>query len=119
MSLNCKSCFAYIYPEEEDYAKRNPPEDTRKYNPLAIISLILGITGVIVCVCYPMGFLDSIGAIITGVKAKNKILGNEKNQRGEKMAQLGIILGIIGLVGSITMAVMDYVWKITSLYGTG
>ncbi|MEQ8168314.1 MAG: DUF4190 domain-containing protein [Candidatus Eremiobacterota bacterium] len=115
--MNCTSCFAYIYPEEEEYKRQNPPEDTRKYNPLSIVSLVLGIAGIVVCICYPLGILDSIGAIITGIMAKKNILTN--NQKGEKPAQLGIILGIIGLAGSITMAVIDGVWKITSLYGTG
>ncbi len=117
LSLNCTSCFAYIYPEEEEYKRLNPPEDTRKYNPLSIVSLILGITGIVVCICYPLGILDSIGAIITGTMAKKYLLNN--NQKGEKLATAAIILGIIGLAGSITMAVIDGVWKITSLYGTG
>jgi len=117
LSLNCKSCFSYIYPEDEEYAKLNPPEDKRKYHPLSIVSLIMGITGIVVCICYPMGIIDSIGAIITGIMAKKNI--STDNQKGEKLAHLGIILGIIGLAGSITMAIIDAVWKITSLYGTG
>jgi hypothetical protein len=50
--LNCTSCFAYIYPEEEEYKRLNPPEEQENIIPLSIVSLILGITGIVVCICY-------------------------------------------------------------------
>jgi len=117
LSLNCTSCFAYIYPEEKEAAKLIKPEDTRKYNPLSILSFILGIIGIMVCLCYPMSIINSIIAIILGIMARKKILKDGKKQKGERLALWSIICGSLALLGSISIAIVDYMWKITSLYG--
>lgn len=111
-SLTCSKCFAYIYPEEEEAAKLMVPEDIRPYNSQAIISLMLGITGVLVCICYPLAIVDSILAIVTGYRAKKFLSVPSAPQKGAKLALWGIILGSLGLTGSIIVAVADLIWKI-------
>ena len=115
LELTCPKCFAYVYPEEEEALKLVKPEDNRPYNPLAITSLVLGVVGLLVCICYPLGIIDSIGAIILGYKAR-QALSKNNTRKGENLALWGIISGITGLAGSIAFAVLDAIWKISSLY---
>jgi len=70
-------------------------------NPLAIVSLILGIF----C-CFPF----SIGAIITGVIAQNQINASNGMQRGRELATAGIVLGVLGIL-------MGIAWSLISVLG--
>lgn len=62
-------------------------------NQLAVISLVLGV----VC-CIPFA---SIGAIVTGVMARNQIAASNGVQRGGEYALVGIVLGALSLVSTI------------------
>jgi len=116
LALTCDNCYAYIYPEEEEYEKiiKN---SNKKYNPMAMLSFVLGFTSISIAICYPLGIINAIAAIMTGLKAKKLLLANSDIQKGEGLALTGIICGCIALFGSLTLAVLDYFWKITSLYG--
>lgn len=59
-------------------------------NTLAIVSLVLGI----LC-CIPFA---GIGAIITGVIARNQIAASGGQQKGAELAMVGIVLGALGMV---------------------
>jgi hypothetical protein len=61
---------------------------------LAIISLITGILGFLGAICVAGG-LPGIAAIICGVLSKKKMEG------GTGMSTAGIILGALGILGSI------------------
>lgn len=66
-------------------------------NTLAIVSLVLGI----LC-CIPFG---GIGAIVTGVIARNQIATSGGQQKGSELAMVGIILGAL----SMALAVIGFV----------
>lgn len=68
-------------------------------NQLAVISLVLGV----VC-CIPFA---SIGAIATGVMARNQIAASNGAQRGNEHALVGIVLGALGLVSTIISLLMS------------
>ncbi len=68
-------------------------------NPLAITSLVLGIA----C-CIPFA---SIGAIVTGVIARNQIDASNGMQRGRELATGGIVLGALGIVLGIVGALFN------------
>jgi hypothetical protein len=70
-------------------------------NPLAIISLVLGI----LC-CLPFA---SIGAIITGVIAQNQINASGGQQRGRELALAGMILGSLSLLLTIASILFNLI----------
>jgi hypothetical protein len=73
-----------------------------KNNTLAIVSLVLGI----LC-CIPFA---SLGAIITGVIARNQIAASNGQQKGGELATAGIVLGALGIA-------LGLLWFIVGLAG--
>ncbi len=73
-------------------------------NPLAIISLVLGI----LC-CIPFA---STAAIVTGVIAQNQINASNGQQRGKELALAGIILGSASLVLFVIGLILNVVMKL-------
>lgn len=63
-----------------------PPSQT-----LSIVSMILGIVGILFSFCYGGGFLFSLGAVITGHLATKR----EPHAKGFRLA--GVITGYVGL----------------------
>lgn len=63
-------------------------------NPLAIASLVLGI----LC-CVP---LSGIGAVVTGLIARQQIAASNGTQRGNEYATIGMVLGVLAML--LTMA---------------
>lgn len=66
---------------------------------LAIVSLILGILGLIAV----LPLIGPIGALIAGRAARKDILQHPEQYSGENLAQAGIILGWIGIAVSIIL----------------
>jgi hypothetical protein len=116
LALTCDNCYAYIYPEEEEY-ERIQKKSNKTYNPMAMLSFVLGLTSISISICYPLGIVNGIAAIITGFKARKLLVMNYDVQKGQGIALTGIICGFIALLGSLTLAILDYFWKISSLYG--
>lgn len=73
---------------------QHAPHKDRSHLP--IISLLLGVVGVVIG---PAGVLFQIGAIVIGRMAV-------ANQESSRSATVGILLGIIGLLISVTVFVM-------------
>jgi predicted acyltransferase len=65
----------------------------KKNSPLAIVSLVTGILGLLCC-----PFIPSLVAIITGVLAKKEIKQKPEQLTGDGMATGGIVLGVVGLI---------------------
>ncbi len=63
-------------------------------HPLAIISLVLSITGMLPI----LPVIGSIAGIVTGIFARREIRDHPDQYTGDGMAKAGIILGIIGIV---------------------
>lgn len=65
---------------------------------LAIIALVLGLVGLpMLCLC-GFGTLLGVGAIVTGIIGRNRVLASPGTLTGDGMALAGIILGAITTV---------------------
>jgi hypothetical protein len=71
----------------------------RKNSPLAIVSLVTGIIGVVPC-CWGLPVL-SLAAIVTGFIAKKQIAESSGQIVGRGMAVAGLVLGILGIAAGI------------------
>ena len=71
-------------------------------SPLAIISLVTGIIGILCC----NYFVLSIAAIATGVIGRKQIAASGGAQKGDGMAKAGLILGIVGIVLGIVIWIL-------------
>ncbi|ROR91439.1 DUF4190 domain-containing protein [Nocardioides aurantiacus] len=73
-----------------------------KTSPLAIISLVTGIVGLLCC----NYFVLSIAAIATGFIGRKQIRESNGTQKGDGMAKAGFILGIVGIVLGIIVWIL-------------
>jgi len=69
-----------------------------KNEPMAIVSLCLGIGGLVFGLLCCIGLIATIAAIVLGVMAKKKIAVSGGALTGAGMAQAGFIIGIVGTV---------------------
>jgi Domain of unknown function (DUF4190) len=72
-------------------------------NTFALISMILGITSLVLQCCYGVGILLGGAAIVLGYLAQQKV--KNENAAGKGMAQAGLITGSIG-------AALSLIWLI-------
>jgi len=72
-------------------------------NPLAIISLALGILGLILCCCAGVyvGIIFGIPAAITGWLARKQIRESGGSQQGMEIATVGLALGGAEVVAAV------------------
>jgi hypothetical protein len=68
---------------------------TRTTNGMAIASLVLGIVGLVTMVCYFIGVIPGIFAIIFAVLARKQIA--QRGDEGRGMAKAGLICGSISV----------------------
>ena len=88
-------------PTAASYSTTAPPSNT-----LALVSMILGIAGIILnCCCWPLSVALGIAAIITGIIGLNKVKNGTGSGKG--MALAGLICGIVGIVLGIAMVVFS------------
>lgn len=73
------------------------PQPAPQNNPLAIVSLVLGIVGV----CCGQLFVLSIGAIVTGYLGRQQVAASLGRQKGAGMALAGLVLGAVGIMVGI------------------
>ncbi len=71
------------------------------FNPLAIVSMILGILSIPGCCCWILSGPFAAAAIVLGVIAMNKIRNNPQSWKGDGMAIAGIVTGGIGVLLSV------------------
>lgn len=97
--LLCQQCLA------SGTATRGRAADAVPTNTLAIVSLILGILGLLGCFCGGSigGILFGVPAGITGWIARKQILQAEQKQQGLELATFGLILGIAEVVLGIVI----------------
>jgi len=69
-------------------------------NPLAIASLVMGI----LC-CFPF----AVGALITGVIARNQIASSGGQQKGGELAMVGIILGGLSILANVVLTTLSII----------
>lgn len=74
--------------ERPEVVTGGPPNGGTQSNALGVVSLVLGIIGVVVFCCNPLPIILGVIAIILGFIAKGK---------GQKYAMAGIVLGFIAV----------------------
>lgn len=72
-------------------------------SPLAIVSLVTGILGVLCC----NFFVLSIAAVVTGIIGRKQIAQSGGRQKGDGLAKAGLVLGIVGLVLGVVLFVLN------------
>jgi hypothetical protein len=86
---------------------------TKRPEPLAVISLCLGVAGFVLC---PL--IAHIAAVITGYQAR-KVFTADPEKEGAGMAKAGIVLGWVGvalsilaiaLLAAFAYAMRDFTW---------
>jgi hypothetical protein len=75
------------------------PSPTRTTNGFAIASLVLGILGWVPC------GIGSVLAIVFGFIARSQIRASGGRQGGDGLAIAGLILGFLGVAGTILLFV--------------
>ena len=95
----CQSCSVNLAGKivcQKCLASGNTPNvQTKPYNPLSIVSIILSVLGLITCCCYGFGgILFGVPAAITGYIARKQLLQSETNQEGLPLANVGFWLGV-------------------------
>ena len=87
--------------------------NTRKTNPLAIVSLILSIAGVSL-----LPWVGSVAAIVTGSIAQKEIRNQPELFDGEGLARAGVILGWIGTVLPLILIALALLFFIPLSFAT-
>ena len=95
------------YQNNGNYYGQPPYQPVEKTNPLAIVSMILGIVSAVItvfCCCFSYGanLPFAIAAIITGVLQ----MKSKTNQKGQGMALAGVITGGASIVLTLIAAVV-------------
>ena len=106
----CQSCIAL---GNIDSARTSAPKQN---NPLAMVSLIIGILGLVGCLCGGGigGLLFGIAAAITGYIARKQLLAPDVEQEGLQFATIGLGLGLAEAGLSVIILLC-----IGGVYGTG
>jgi len=74
---------------------------------MGLVSLIAGIVGVVLNCCYGAGIVLSVGAIVLGTLGKKAVETGEANNRSQ--AQVGFILGIVGIALAVVVWILAIV----------
>ncbi|NTV39208.1 MAG: hypothetical protein HGA51_04520 [Demequinaceae bacterium] len=80
------------------------PAPTAK-NWMGIVSLIIGIIGILLACCWGSGILFAAGAVVLGMLGKKAVDAGEANNRG--LANVGFILGIVGAALSVVVIILS------------
>lgn len=83
--------------ERPEVVTGGPPNGGTQSNALGVVSLVLGIIGVVVFCCNPLPIILGVIAVICGFIAKSK---------GQKFAMAGIILGFIAIGLNIIILIL-------------
>jgi len=80
--------------------------------PNSTLILVFGIVSIILCICYGVGMVFGIIAIVLASKATKIYKENPELYSGYKNATTGRILGIVGLaLGAIYLAYVIYMYS--------
>ena len=105
----CPQCGNYV-PKEKSWRSSAPSDDAMPSGPgyetngLAIVSLVLGIFGLVACLAAaPLGLLAGVVGIITGHMAKGRIRLSEGRERGGGLATAGLVLSYLLVAGGLAL----------------
>jgi hypothetical protein len=97
------------------YAAYQPGAIAPRNEPLAVWSLVLAISGVVLACCW-IGIAATIAAVVMGVIARRKIRDSHGMLQGDGLALAGIIIGSIGTVLGIGIIVLNIIFSATTWY---
>jgi hypothetical protein len=69
-----------------------------RFNPLAIVSMILGILSIPGCCCFFLGAPMAVAGVVLGILALGKIRSSPQMFKGGGMAIAGIVCSSVGLL---------------------
>ena len=94
--IHCEQCVKSQQVVSKS-GSQTPPAPT---NSIAVVSLVLGILGLLGCLCGGAigGILFGAPAAITGWIARKQILETSSEQQGIQLATIGLVLGIVEVV---------------------
>ena len=100
--IHCRQCVAAADHQAPGTSRAAPT------NTLAIVSVALGVSGLLGCVCGGGigGLLLGTPATITGWVARKQILEAGSEQQGSDLATVGLVLGIAEVVLGILYVVL-------------
>jgi len=82
---------------------------------MAIISLVAGILGILLCFCYGIGIVPGIAAVVLGILARKEINESGGAKTGGGLALAGLITGgaaialcVLGWVLILVLGTVDY-----------
>ena len=110
--LFCQQCLA------ADTFTTGPATERAPTNPLAIISLALGILGLVGCCCGGSvgGLIFGVPAAITGWIARKQILEGDLPDQALTLAMVGLVLGIgESVVSIVLLALGASFWSLSFL----
>ena len=77
------------------------PPAVKRASTLTVVSLVLGIVSLASLMCYGVGGLVGIAALVTGVLSRRHLKGSPESRKGARMALAGIVTGIISIVAAV------------------
>ena len=100
--LYCQQCLA------SGITAKSRLVETTPTNSLAIVSLALGILGLLGCACGGSigGILFGAPASITGWIARKQLLQAQQEQQGMQLATIGLVLGIAEVIMSVVLLIL-------------
>ena len=106
--IHCQPCLASTDRPGVGTLPTVPAASSVPTNTLAIVSVALGVVGLLGCVCGGGigGLLFGIPATITGWVARKQILEAGSEQQGSELATVGLVLGIAEVILSILILVL-------------
>ena len=101
--ITCQHCLA------SGVSPRGRGAQAAPTDPLAIISLVLGIVGLLACLCGGAigGLVVGAPAAITGWLARTKLLELEQEERkGIEFATVGLALGLAEVITAVVLLIL-------------
>jgi hypothetical protein len=90
-----------------------------RVNPLAIVSMILGIVSIPGCCCWFASGPMAVAALVLGIIGMNKIRSSPHEWKGGGMAIAGIVCASIGLILSLVAIFSTIDDQLRGRYGVG
>ena len=86
-------------PARESTLEPSPPSDAgRRARALAIVSLVLGVVSLPGLICYGLGGLVGIAALIVGLRSRRQLEEESGSRKHARLAMAGIVMGVVSLV---------------------
>jgi hypothetical protein len=90
-----------------------------RVNPLAIVSMVLGILSIPGCCCWFASAPMAVAALVLGIIGMGKIRSSPQEWKGGGMAIAGVVCASIGLILSLVAIFSTLDEQLRGRYGVG